>query len=193
MNQAPGTVNHQPRTTNHEPRTCSKNCNKFTLVRSAECRVMSEGLMIKIEFITIWILKAFLAIAPIGTGVGMGTGLIGDKGRAFPSNFFPNLRNYFFFSSLTTDCRLLTTASSHPLSISGLLLLIPGHLLSILGLLLSIPGPSLSISGLLLPNSRSFALYFRPSALFPGDIALSPKRKAPFALAKDRMKPEVKE
>ena len=88
-----------------------KNCNKFTIVRSAECRVMSEMWKRRIAMGIARILKAFLSFVPKLTRCRMGTGLKRDKGRAVPADFFPNFRNFFFFSSLPTACCLLSTAS----------------------------------------------------------------------------------
>jgi hypothetical protein len=51
---------------------------------------------------------AFSAFAPIRMGCRMGTGPIGGKGQAFPADFFPNLRIFFFF--LFPDYPLPTTA-----------------------------------------------------------------------------------
>ena len=84
-----------------------QNCNIFTLVESEKCRVMRDKLMIGIERLTAWILLAFSAIAPKGTGARMGTVPNGDNARAFPADFSSNLRKILSFSSLTTDYRLL--------------------------------------------------------------------------------------
>jgi len=76
---------------------------------------MSDGLRRMIELITSWIVKAFLGFVPNWDPLKSGQAKTGTKAQAFASAFFPNLRKILSFSSLTTDYRLLTTASS-PLS-----------------------------------------------------------------------------
>jgi len=129
----------------------SKICNIFTLVRSAECRVMSGKWESRIKMLTGWIIMAFLAFVPKITGCQMGTAQNGDKGRAFPADFFPNFRKILSFSS--PAYRLLHTAccawppllnQAHPLSNRGLSLSKSGHPLSKPGLSLSKSSHSLS-------------------------------------------------
>jgi len=84
---------------------------------------MSAEWKIRIKILTSWILKAFLSFVPKMKGCRMGTGQLGDKGRAFPSNFSSNLRIYFFFlfpayRLPTTDyCVLATAPFSSPISL----------------------------------------------------------------------------
>jgi hypothetical protein len=62
-----------------------------------------------IELITSWILIAFSAIAPIGTGARMGTVIMGTKAALFQPTFFPTSE---FFSSFLTF--ILYTLSFNP-------------------------------------------------------------------------------
>jgi len=127
---------------------------------------MSDEWMILIEILTSWILMAFSAIAPIGTGARMGTGLNGGKGRAFPSDFFPNLRIFFFFFPRPTTCDLRPAALSHLLLNQAHSLSKQGHSLSNQGLPLSKQGQSLSKSGYPLSKQALFALYLEANCSF---------------------------
>ena len=123
---------------------------------------MSDEWMILIELITSWILTAFLSFVP-KWGLGkMGTGQIRDKTQAFPADFFPNFRIFFFFSSLPTACCILPTASFQSLSKTGLSLSKSGHSLSKTGQSLSKQDQSLSPKGYSLSPRGAFALS-RPS------------------------------
>jgi len=138
---------------------CSKNCNIFTLVGSEKCTVMSDELKILIELLTRWILMAFSSFVPKITGCRMGTGQLGDKGRAFPSRFSSNFRKILTFFPLPTAYCLLPTASSIPLLFRGHSLSKLGHPLSKQGQPLSKPGQALSKSGHPLSPQTLFALY----------------------------------
>ena len=76
---------------------------------------MSDNLRIAIKILTAWILKAFSAIVPMGTGARMGTasmGLLFRPGYSLPLyNFSPTSENFFSFSSLPTDYCILPTAT----------------------------------------------------------------------------------
>jgi len=163
--QASEIRNQKPGTRHQE--LASENCNIFTLVGSAECRVMSDELKNWIELLISWILTAFLSFVPKMKGCWMGTGQNGDKGRSVPADFFHNLRKFLSFSSLTTDYRLLPTASSPPLLFRGQSLSKSGHSLSKQGLSLSKQGHSLSKSGhSLSPQALSALSWKRIAPIF---------------------------
>jgi len=143
-----------------------KFCNIFTIVRSAECRVRSGECKIMIEFLTGWILKAFLSFVPKIQGRRMGTGQLGDKGLDLPSNFFPNLRIFFFFFNLYPLYFILQSASSQPPLFQPQSLSPRDHSLSKQGLSLSKQGHSLS------PGSQSLSP--RGHSLSPQRALLSP-------------------
>jgi len=58
---------------------------------------MSDELMILIELLTVWILKAFSFFVPKGTGGRMGTVQMGTMPGLFPPTFFLTSENIFFF------------------------------------------------------------------------------------------------
>ena len=93
------------------PATCnpypSKTATFLHIVGRREKLNMKREAQKVFLILTAWILLAFLAAAPKITGGRMGTVPNGDKCRAFPADFFRNLRNFLSFSSLTTDYRLL--------------------------------------------------------------------------------------
>ena len=115
--------------------------------------------------LTAWILSAFSSVVPKITGCRMGTGQFGDNTRAFPADFFRNLRNFLSFSSLTTDYRLLPTASSPPLLFRPPSLSPRGQSLSGQGRPLSPQGRSLSQPDYSLSPPALFALSWRRIAL----------------------------
>jgi len=120
--------------------------------------------------------NGFFHLCPQINGCSDGDGPNGDNARAFPSNFFPNLRIFFFFSSLPTAYCLLPTASSKPLPFRGLSLSQSGLSLSQLGLSLSQLGLSLSPKGLSL-SQRGHSLSPQALLLSPGgELLLSFKR-----------------
>ena len=129
---------------------------------------MSDRLKVWIKLITNWIVTYFLRLVPKITGCRMGTAQIGDKGRSFLADFFPNLRKLFSFSFLPTAYGLLPTASPPPPLFRGRSLSQSGHSLSKPGQPLSKQGQSLSQQG----QSLS------PQALLlsPGGELLSPER-----------------
>ena len=109
--------------------------------------------------LTGWILKVFSAIAPIGTGVRMGTAQNGDKARSFPADFFPNLRIFFFFFLRPPTCDLRPAALSLLLLNQAQSLSNQGHPLSKQGQPLSKPGQALSKQDHPLSPQALFALY----------------------------------
>ena len=129
--------------------------------------------MIVIERLTGWILLAFLSFAPKIMGCRMGTAPNGDKARAFPSNFFRNLRNFLSFPARPTTCDLRSTPSSHPLLFRPPSLSPRGHSLSHQGHPLSPRGHSLS--------QTSHPLSPGGQALSKPDHSLSPQAR--FALS----------
>jgi len=112
---------------------------------------MGDELMIVIELITRWILMAFLSFVPKWGLARMGTGQLEDKGLALPSNFFPNLRIFFFFFNLYPLYVILQSASFHPPLFRAQSLSQSGHSLSKPGQSLSKQGHSLS------PGSQSLS------------------------------------
>jgi len=119
---------------------------------------MSDELKSLIEFLTSWILNAFSSFVPKITGCRMGTGLNGDKGRAFPADFFPNLRKLFFFFPRPTTCDLRPAALSPLLLNQGHSLSKQGQSLCKQGQPLSKPGQALSKQGHPLSPQSPFAL-----------------------------------
>ena len=150
------------------PTTCDlrlNNCNIFTRVGRREALNVKREAQEVFLILTVWILMAFSAFVPKITGCRMGTGQNGDKGRFFPADFLPNSRFFFFFSSLTTDYRLLPTASSPPLLFRGQALSKSGQALSKQSQPLCNPGHSLSKSGHSLSPQALLALSWRRIAL----------------------------
>ena len=104
-----------------------------------------------IEFLTAWILEAFFIFAPKMEGGRMGTVQNRDKTGVFPPNFFPNLRNFLFFSSPTYDLRPATyccfplapiAIATSPIAIASCLIAIASALIAIqIALGWSIIGP----------------------------------------------------
>ena len=127
---------------------------------------MSDGWMILIELITGWFLTAFSAFVPKMKGCRMGTGQNGDNGRAFPADFFPNLRKFFCFFPFY----LFTFAFSTRLrnrSLPEVILSLNRAYLSLIKAILSLNNAYLSLNqaNLSLPKPQSLSIH-RKFALY---------------------------